>query len=135
MNTCNQCKKEIVNESNLTTGYGIDRAGYKICYDCCGVNDLGEMRVNGKITLYLNYTGNKFGLNAENYTLTNWPGTLKIKIRSIKKSYHNIASQRLDFWFVQDFKIWHGYTIGHNTQIAHCKVTKQSIPLNMRSVA
>ena len=97
----------------LTRGYGIDSAGNKHCYDCCLARDLGAMRRDKKAMLYL-----------DDAKVTNWIGNLCIKIGTLKKSRHNIARVRYDFWFVFDGHVWHGVQYGDNTQIAYCRQTK-----------
>jgi len=65
---------------------------------------------------------------ASEHTLTNWPGTLRFDPHYIKKGRHNIAGTRYDVWFPgPDGHIWHGINYGENTQITHCKRTKQVI--------
>jgi len=91
--------------SAITRGYGIDSDGNKHCYDCCLAIEVAAMR-------------------RDKNRVTNWIGNLSIKIGTIKKSSHNIARNRYDFWFVFDGHVWHGVQYGANTQIAHCKQTK-----------
>ena len=98
----------------ITRGYGIDNDGNKHCYDCCLAIEVAAMRRDKKAILYL----------IDNNRVTNWIGNLSIKIGTIKKSSHNIARNRYDFWFVFDGHVWHGVQYGANTQIAHCKQTK-----------
>jgi len=109
--------EESPHKSRFTTGYGIDKDGNKICYRCCAMRDLEQMRKEGRITLYL---VDKDGLG----TVTNWPGSLVFYSSTPKLSWHNRARVRYDYWFILDGYYWHGYTVGNNTQIAHCKRTK-----------
>jgi len=39
---CEQCKKPIEKRDGCGTGYGNDK-GEKICYSCCGENDLQSL--------------------------------------------------------------------------------------------
>jgi hypothetical protein len=53
--------------------------------------------------------------------LTNWPGTLELKVRYATRGAHNIAGTRYDVWFTgPDGKEWHGVQLGENSQI--CRV-------------
>ena len=113
------CGHEESPHSSITRGYGITKDGQKHCYECCAQADRMWMRVNGKITLYL---------DMEKEQVTNWPGSLFHTIFNLKRSRHNWAGYRYDFHFVSDGFYWHGYSIGDNTQIAHCKRTKDIYP-------
>jgi len=79
------------------------------------------MRDDGKILLYFCHNEKKQGRGE----VTNWPGTLRLNITHLRESRHNMARVRYDFWFWFNKHLWHGYTIGDNTQIAHCKQTKE----------
>ena len=109
------CGHEESPHEKFTTGYGRDADGKKHCYACCAKQDLAWMRKEGRIMLYI---------NREKGEVTNWPGSLKFKTGHIIKSWHNMAGNRYDYWFVLDGYYWHGYTIGDNTDIAHCRRTK-----------
>lgn len=115
--TCSQCKKEIINTNKFTTGYGIDKNKHKICFDCCGKNDLNSLQT-AKI-------GDKFIFYYDNVNVTNWPGTLKIKPYYTKNNKHNFwHCKRIDLWFnVDNNKFW-GKQIGYNNQIVHIKRIK-----------
>ena len=113
---CSKCKKEIdITEGSFTSGYGLDKDNNKICYSCCALDDIEYMKNNKKTYLYLNTTDK---------TLSNWPGSLKIKLNHIRIGRHNIAGKRYDTWFKFAGKNWHGVTYGDNTQICHCSVVK-----------
>ena len=90
---CEQCGSQIVNKSKHTTGYGTNDSGQKICYPCCGLNDLAYMREHGRTTLYLTIEENGKG------TISNWPGSIKWKKIYVKTGCHNIAGVRYDVWF------------------------------------
>ena len=115
--TCSVCNEHKIHEDNFTTGYATNKAGEKICFDCCGKQDAAELQnlpIGGKTYLYLN-TGKK--------TLTNWPGTLKIQLHFIRTGKHNIAGKRYDVWFNYAGNHFHGTTYGDMTQICHIKRT------------
>ena len=114
---CSVCKKTVTPEhSTITSGYGLDKNNKKVCYACCGEQDKKAMIEDGKTVLYF---------DESKKTVTNWPASLVFKVLNIRKSWHNFAGVRYDYWFIFDGYVWHGYTIGDSTQIAHCKRTKQ----------
>lgn len=111
---CDVCGQNKTNEDKFTTGYGLTHDNRIICYTCCGEVDAQEMQKTGKATLY--FTGTE---------VTNWPGSLRFSVEGVVKSRHNMAQFRYDFWFNAFGMEWHGYKIGDNTQIAHCKQTNR----------
>jgi hypothetical protein len=112
---------------SFTTGYGVDKDGKKHCYECCAKNDQKQMIEDGRITLYLSGPPILADRPKNEWKVSNWPGTLSFPIGPRKSSLHNWGLQRWDFWFKgPDEFIWHGYSIGANTQICHCKRTKQT---------
>ena len=101
------------------TGYAVRDNGDKICYECCAIDDRKYMIEHGRNTLYLVKNA------AEQYEITNWPGTLRFRVGTMRKGYHNMAGCRYDVWFVgPDGKTWHGVQYGNNTQICYVKRTK-----------
>lgn len=115
---CSQCKESKTHEDDLTTGYGTNVAGDKICFSCCGLNDakeLEELHPKQKICLYLDTKEKK---------LTNWPGTLSIPLAYIREGKHNIAGKRFDTWFKFRGSEYHAVQYGTNTQIAHIRRLK-----------
>lgn len=114
---CHDCGEVKPVKTSGSTGYAYFEENI-ICFECCGKRDEKYMEETGKNTLYL--TG-----NGENYEITNWPGTLRFPA-SVKVSRHNIAGWRYDAWFWFNGRRWHGVTYGDNTQICHCKRTKES---------
>ncbi len=102
-------------------GYAIvteDGTEKKICYDCIGKRDRADMKDRGRITLYLTK-------NQDGWFVSNWPGTLKMRVREHRSGRHNIAGHRDDVWFRgPDGKEWWGVCYGHNTQLCHCKRLK-----------
>lgn len=116
--TCSVCNEHKKHESDFTTGYGKDKDGNIVCYDCCGKQDskeLAQLQPNQKFTLYL---------NTKDQTLTNWPGTLKINVGHIKTGRHNIAGKRYDTWFKYEGNQYHAVQYGDNTMVAHIKRVK-----------
>lgn len=111
--TCSVCGLAKTHESDVSTGYGTDREGNKVCFACCAEQDKAYMRENGRITLYL--SGNK---------VTNWPNTLELPTTYQRKGYHNIARTRVDVWFNFEGAKWHGTQYGDNSQLCHCKRIK-----------
>ena len=76
------------------------------------------MRQHGRITLYL-------AKHDDKYEVTNWPSSLRLKA-SVKVGNHNIAGSRYDTWFNFEGVVWHGVCYGENTQLCHCKRTKET---------
>lgn len=109
--------------TKLDCGHSIEKAheygtfeGKSFCYACCAKRDEEQMEKEGRITLYLtNENGTALG------TISNWPGSLKIKNVSIRKGRHNIARTRYDVWFIHKNREWHGVQYGDNTQLLHCR--------------
>jgi hypothetical protein len=121
--TCSVCKLiKTEPEDSCTAGYGTDKQGNKICFDCIGKQEREEMK-NAKpgqrFTMYLtDKDGNK--------TVSNWPGTVKIPVYYSRKSWHNFTGKngRTDVWFNFEGKHFWGYSIGDFTQIVHIKAVK-----------
>lgn len=109
-----------------TTGaFGRDsKTGETRCFPCCANLERAQMVETGKATLYLTIS------EKDNYTyaVTDWPGLLRFPARYVRSGRHNIAGTRLDFEFTgPDGFRWVGVQYGRNTQIAHCKRTKEKI--------
>ena len=119
---CTHCKRIKPTQVSGGTGYGINKANEKVCYVCCAKQELASMLETGKATLY--FTSTSVGVR-KGYKVTDWTGELSFKVYTMKTSKHNMARVRYDYWFrTPDNKLWHGYTIGDFTQIAHCKQVK-----------
>ena len=76
--TCHQCGETKTHESPSTTGYALDKDENIICFDCCALNDakeLKELPVGKRLHLYLNTTTKE---------ITNWPGTFRLTVKTIK---------------------------------------------------
>lgn len=118
--TCSVCKETKIHEEEHTTGYGLDKDNNKICFACCGIKDAEEMDKTGKATLYLTKGSDSI------WYVSNWPGTLKIRVQYQRKGHHNIAGNRYDVWFTFNDSTWHGVQYGEMTQICHCRRTKHA---------
>jgi hypothetical protein len=98
-----------------TRGYGVDKDGNRHCYECCAERDRADMIATGRATMYL----------TDGY-VTNWPGSLKYRTGPIRTGRHNMAGKRYDTWFHgPDGFTWHAVQYGDNTQIVHCKRTRE----------
>lgn len=114
--TCDQCKEAITHESEISTGYGTNKEGEKICFKCCGINDskeLKELKNGEKMCLYLS-----------NGMVINWPSTLQIKPYYTKNGRHNIAGTRQDVYFTHEGERFHGVQYGNMSDILHVKKIK-----------
>ena len=114
--TCSQCGKTKTHESEISTGYGTDKDGNKVCFDCCGLNDAKELDGLQKGQKAIQYW------NGE--AITNWPGTLVIKPYYKTKGRHNIAGTREDIYFRFNGNNFHATQYGNNSQIAHIRKIK-----------
>src|SRR6267154_1274008 len=108
--TCHQCGQEKTHVSDSTTGYALDKEENKICFDCCGINDtkeLKELPIGKRLHLYL---------NTQTKEITNWPGSLRIMVSSIKTSkakVHNLyIINRYDSWFIFHGNRYHAVQYG-----------------------
>lgn len=128
--TCHRCRvTKPIRDEGLVVGYAKDDKDNYLCYECCGEIDRDYMLEQGKITLYLTCepTWKERSLEGRKQAgiVSNWPGTLKFTCRT-RVGDHNIARYRYDCWFTgPDGYIWHGIQYGDNTQICHCKRTKE----------
>lgn len=116
---CDKCHEQKTNDSQHTTGYGTNDKGEKHCYECCAKEDAAYLLEHGKLQGYF-VEENKQGY------FTNWPGSLKIPIYARRVSWHNFAGRngRTDFWLKYNGQNYHGVQIGHNSQIATIRRTK-----------
>jgi hypothetical protein len=105
----------------------VTRTGARLCYACCAEADLSQMERGEPIVLYL--TGS--GKPPQGYSITNWPGSLKIHPMSVKHSrgvgFYGRRFDIYDVWFIgPDDHIWHGRNQGDN-QILRCRPTKARV--------
>jgi len=113
---CSVCKQTKPAQKSGGTGYATKRNNHKICYECCGKQDkkyLKEMKPGEKWWLYLSKD-----------KITNWPGTLSIKINHQVTGNHNIAGNRYDVWFNLGSDNFHGVQYGDYTQVCHIRKLK-----------
>lgn len=120
---CTVCNVEKpANTDGITTGYGINRDGSKVCYECCAEIDKAEMVKHGTIVLYLTYDEKM--VQYGDGKVSNWPASLEFKAR-VKKGKHNMAGNRYDVWFRDHTnRLWHGVQYGDNSQLCYCKRLK-----------
>lgn len=131
--TCLDCGRVCVpNVNSVGTGYATlsDGSGH-VCYACCAVRDLSDMRQTGKALLYdVDDHAHKYrhltGRNWECGHVTNWPSSLRFNITYRKRSRHNTAGWRYDVWFTVTYpdgvrERWWGYRVGDGTQVVHCR--------------
>lgn len=123
--------------STSTTGYGVDSDGKWHCYECCAARDRQSMIETGRTTLYLVQTQVVVGAGSNppgtirggTWKVTNWPGSLSFPVSGLTQGRHNISRTRIDAWFVgPDGHYWHGAQYGENTQVIHCRRTKECKP-------
>lgn len=127
---CAVCGVEIKEGQSAKTS-----EGQRICYACCAERDKQQMREDGQITLYLTGVA-PLHSNRHSYVIDpkwkigNWPGSLEFRPmgQSVKVGNHNLAGVRYDVWFIFEGWVWHGFSIGNNTELLHCKRTKQRDP-------
>jgi len=117
---CSQCRALKPLQRDLGTGYARDTSDNFLCYECAGENEARDLRETGKGYLYL--TRDKSGA----HTVSNWPGTLTIPVRYLRKGAHNIARTRYDVWFTFEGAEWHGVQYGEWTQICHVRRLKRA---------
>jgi len=121
---CDRCGQEIVPDG-AAAGYGVSITGLTICYDCCAIEDKANMDASGKAILYLCKDEGR-------WQVTNWPGTLSFRasVTQHKRGHFSPFAgymPRYDAWFVDvDGHLWHGRSIGDNTQIIHCTRLKDT---------
>lgn len=121
--TCSVCGTSIQTDGiGITTGYGTNDAGEKVCFPCCAAQDEAWMREHGRIDLYLVGSKNtRTGLE-----VTNWPGSLRLEVKRYAVSKHNFRCFRNDVWFDFDGFEWHGIQIGERSEVCRCKKTKRA---------
>jgi len=123
---CDYCGRNMPNPANITTGYGLDRDNMKVCYPCCAGVDRAAMIERGRAALYLTWSRSDNGYTAPLW-VANWPGSLRFEVFDYSTGRHNIAGSRVDVWFIgPDGAVWWGVQYGKNSDIVHCKRTKQN---------
>lgn len=67
METCD-CGHPPTETNHCGTGYGINESGQTVCYDCCAVADLGQIKSSSPGDRFVGY------LSSDSKAITNWPG-------------------------------------------------------------
>lgn len=110
--TCSVCKQtKEPSKDGISTGYGTDQQGNKICFDCCGKRDVEELHnlpIGGKTIQYW-----------DGKHVINWPGTLSITPAKVVVGKHNIARTQTLVYFNLDRHRYLGKQYGNFTQILH----------------
>jgi hypothetical protein len=99
------------------SGYAVAPDDSLICYACMGVKDRADLEAakpGERFTHYMEADG----------TITNWPGTMKIRPHYVKRGRHNIGRTRTDAWFTFGGKPFHAVQIGEHNQIARIRALK-----------
>jgi len=128
--TCVRCNKTIsIIPGNIGTGYAYNEQREKVCYTCCAEIEKEFMRKHGRIQLFMNINdhpkkawGYPYGIAGR---VTNWAESLSFPVLQINISRHNFARVRYDGHFVFEGYYWHVFKCGDNTDICHCKKTKE----------
>lgn len=117
---CSVCERSLFGTppGSITTGFGRNGSGHRVCYACCADADIAWMWDKGRIALYL---VERNGIKH----VTNGPGSLSFPVAESKRGRHNIGGTRTDVWFRgPDGFMWWGVNYGDDTQICHCKRTR-----------
>jgi len=128
MAICDKCKKEIIQESCFT-GYGVNSAGEKLCYACCGeldTQELASLKLGEKMTLYLvnnnDEARHNVGASHIEAWVTNFPNTLNIPIYTLHKRKHNFAGVQNYVYFKFKGNFYMGRQVGNNNEL--CRITR-----------
>lgn len=128
--TCDCCKQAKYYVSDFTTGYGKDKDGSKMRYECIAKDELAKL-IAAPVG-YFKETTLYFcdDIDKPYRTIQNWPGSLSFQIYQYTKGYHNIAGVQHNFGFMvfdeatQKKHYFHGRVCGNNTQIASIRKLK-----------
>lgn len=120
---CADCGARKLIQRNGGTGYATVENDARVCYECCGIRDEASMVETGRATLYLTEKLLERGRSVPT-VVTNWPGTLSLRVDRYRHGRHNICGTRTDVWFRHAGRRWHGAQYGHNTQICRCRRLK-----------
>jgi len=106
------CGHEVSPHTEHTTGYGVDKDGRKLCYDCCARGDREYMAREGKITAYLSDDGKR---------ITTWSGNplMTVSRESIGSAGGFARSAKITrVWAVDEQgNWWHGRGPGRGMYI------------------
>lgn len=127
MDQCEMCGRELAPEKS-TTGYGL-RDGKKYCFTCCAELDKRDLRETGVLQGYITYrqkpTSGSYGTEyLEDGAFTNWPGSFRLPVAYVKKSFSAAGGIRTDFWVMFEGRRYHGTNYGYSSQIATIRLVK-----------
>lgn len=127
---CCDCGKDVELKFSGGTGYGQAKQDSPMfCYPCGGIRMRNDMIRDGRATLYLVEREGEYRPGVAPFKqrfVTDWTGELNFQVKRYVRSRHNMARWRYDVWFYgPNATIWHGYTVGDNTEICHCKRIKR----------
>jgi hypothetical protein len=95
----------------------------RLCIHCTSALEKTWMLEHGRTCLYL---------HEEDHVparVSDWRSLLNFPVLRYRFGGHNIAGTRTDVWFKgPDNFLWWGVLYGQNTQLAHCKRTKNKTP-------
>ena len=116
--TCSRCSTGLAGIKHgcqLTPGGDMNY----FCPPCCGDIEKEFMIENGRTTLYL-------VSDEGDWVVQDFLGVTKFKTAPPRVGRHNLAHNRYDVWFNgPDGFLWHAVRYGDNTEICHCKRTKE----------
>lgn len=111
--TCIDCGETKPINKEGGTGYATDKDGNKICYNCCGKRDTFELlQLKPKAKMCLYWNGKE---------VINWPGTLRIPVKSHDVWVTGYKRKTTHVQFQLGGKKFKGLLYGDNTQILHVR--------------
>lgn len=114
---CADCGADKPVQTAGGTGYVTTDDGKTICYDCVGKRDRAAMIATGRATMCLIHEAGRL-------EITNWPGTLRFAVDSIRMFHHPLHEEaKIAYFHGPDGKQWSGRNVG-TSQVAHCRRLK-----------
>jgi hypothetical protein len=113
---CARCGLPLPEPTGILTGYGLNVKDEKICYPCCGELDRADMIATGKAFLY--FDGKS--------SVTNWPGSLRLKAINATVAGQGFQRQQYVRFIGPDNHIWLGRGPSANGTYIRCKRTNQT---------
>jgi hypothetical protein len=108
--------------SESTRGYGTDKDGKRLCYDCCRAQDLAEIEKGNPVFAYFSERPGWKGPGsaASRHIITGWPGFVLMP-QAWRKSSRRIWGTRLLYIGAIDYagREWHGTSPGEGM---YCKL-------------
>lgn len=87
---------------------------------CAAERQRRDMIDTGRAVLYLP------GDPRLSWRVRDWTNFMSFRVVRYNISRHNMAGRRVDVWFPgPDGYVWHGYRVGQNTEICHCRRTQE----------